>query len=169
MDDSGHARVKEYYENGHFKSRTNYVTRMVTLADGMIETLDKPKPLDIVPAKTVTVVQHAAEFPGGGIMEWTSYLSRNLHTPRPLIDIAGPNTKDTVVVEFLLNKTGQIGIFLSGDLRNGLPILTLCVLFNPAPTGSLLNKTEKLSYTDTGKALPTRSEINLPILLIPIK
>ena len=65
MDDSGHARVKEYYENGHFKSRTNYVTRMVTLADGMIETLDKPKPLDTVPAKTVTVVQHAAEFPGG--------------------------------------------------------------------------------------------------------
>ena len=42
-------------------------------------------------------------------MEWTSYLSRNLHTPRRLIDIAGPNTKATVVVEFLINKTGQIG------------------------------------------------------------
>lgn len=33
--------------------------------DNTLKICDKPKPLDTVPAKTVTVVQHAAEFRGG--------------------------------------------------------------------------------------------------------
>jgi hypothetical protein len=108
MDDSGHARVEEYFENGRFKSRTDYTRRVVTLADGTIESLDKPKPTDTVPAKMFTVVQHAAEFPGG-INAWTAYLGRTLHTPDRLLEISRSGTKATVGVEFIVNKTGQIG------------------------------------------------------------
>jgi hypothetical protein len=108
MDDSGRARVEEYFENGRFKSRTNYALRTITLADGTKESLDKPKPADTVPAKVFTVVQHAAEFPGG-LNAWTAYLGRNLHTPSRLVDISRPGTKAMVGVEFIVNKTGQIG------------------------------------------------------------
>lgn len=108
MDDSGHARVEEYFENSRFKSRTNYALRTVTLADGTTKSLDKPKPADTVPAKVFTVVQHAAEFPGG-LKAWTGYLMRNLHTPARLVEISRPNTKATVVVEFIVNKAGKIG------------------------------------------------------------
>lgn len=111
MDDSGHARIEEYFENGHFKSRTDYISRKVTLADGSTEPLN-PKPLDTVPAKTFKVVQRAAAFPGG-LPAWSAYLQGNLHTPKRLVDLSRPNTKATVVVEFVISKTGKVdGLFI---------------------------------------------------------
>lgn len=108
IDDTGKAWIEEYYEDSRFKSRTNYRTRTVTLADGTTESLDKPKAPDTVTVKTFTVVQRAAEFPGG-IPAWSAYLSRNLHTPERLLELSRPNTKATVGVEFIINKQGQIG------------------------------------------------------------
>lgn len=109
MNDSGRATIQEYFENGRFKSRTNYITRIVTLADGTTEPLDKPKPKDTAaPEKAVTIIQRAAEFPGG-IQAWTHYLTGHLHTPERLVSLSIPNTKATVVVEFVVLKTGKIG------------------------------------------------------------
>ncbi len=107
MDDSGRWRAEEYFEKGHFKSRTNFVSRMITHADGTTEPLDKPRRPDSLPAKTIMVVQQAAEFPGG-IPAWTAYLSQNLHTPARLMRIIGPNAKATVRVEFIINRNGKI-------------------------------------------------------------
>jgi len=107
LNDSGRAKMEDYFENGKFKSRTNYVSRTITLADGTKEPLDKPKPVDTVPEKTFTVVQVAADFPGG-IPAWTNYLRYNLHTPERLLSVSRPDTKCTVVVDFTIHKDGKV-------------------------------------------------------------
>lgn len=136
-DDSGRARLEEYFENSRFKSRTNYTTRTIILADGTIEPLDKPKHIDTASAKTVTVVQHAASFPGG-LPAWSSYLMHNLHTPARLLELSRPNTKATVGVEFIVNKEGHIGdVFIwrsyewSADLE-AIRVIKTAPDWNPA-------------------------------------
>ena len=54
------------------------------------------------------MVQVAADFPGG-IPAWTNYLSQNLHTPERLLSVSRPDTKCTVVVDFLVQKDGKVG------------------------------------------------------------
>ncbi len=111
-DDSLRAQVKEYYENGHFISRTNYLTKTITLPDGKTEPLDKPQPKDSVGDKTFTVTQVAAEFEGG-LKGWMAYLSNNLKTPDRFISLSRPGTKATVGIDFYVNKEGFIsGVFI---------------------------------------------------------
>jgi protein TonB len=56
--------------------------------------------------KVFTVVQIAAEFPGG-IQGWTKYLERNLNRDVPN-DNGAPPGKYTVIVSFIVSKTGAI-------------------------------------------------------------
>ncbi len=56
--------------------------------------------------KVFTVVQIAAEFPGG-IAAWTKYLERNLNRDLP-VENGAPPGKYTVVVSFIVSKTGDI-------------------------------------------------------------
>ena len=56
--------------------------------------------------KVFTVVQIAAEFPGG-IPAWTKYLERNLNRDLP-VENGAPPGKYTVVVSFIVSKTGDI-------------------------------------------------------------
>lgn len=56
--------------------------------------------------KVFTVVQIAAEFPGG-LPAWTKYLERNLNRDVPN-DNGAPPGKYTVVVSFIVSKTGTI-------------------------------------------------------------
>ena len=56
--------------------------------------------------KVFTVVQIAAEFPGG-IPAWTKYLERNLNRDLPVNNGAPPG-KYTVVVSFIVDKNGGI-------------------------------------------------------------
>ena len=108
LNDSGRASVEEYFEDGHFKSRTNYISRKVTLADGTTESLDKPKLPDTAVSRLFTVIQIGAEFPGG-LKAWSAFLSQNLHTPNRLLELSRPNTTATVGVQFIVNKNGKIG------------------------------------------------------------
>mgnify|MGYP001792854516 FL=1 len=52
------------------------------------------------------MVQIAAEFPGG-IPAWTKYLERNLNRDLP-VENGAPPGKYTVVVTFIVSKTGDI-------------------------------------------------------------
>jgi len=56
--------------------------------------------------KVFTVVQIAAEFPGG-LPAWTKYLERNLNRELP-VENGAPPGKYTVVVSFIVSKTGDI-------------------------------------------------------------
>lgn len=56
--------------------------------------------------KVFTVVQIPAEFPGG-LPQWTKYLERNLNRDLP-VDNGAPPGKYTVVVSFIVSKTGDI-------------------------------------------------------------
>lgn len=56
--------------------------------------------------KVFTVVQIAAEFPGG-IPAWSKYLERNLNRDLP-VENGAPPGKYTVVVSFIVSKTGAI-------------------------------------------------------------
>lgn len=56
--------------------------------------------------KVFTVVQIAAEFPGG-LPAWTKYLERNLNSDIP-VDNGAPPGKYTVIVSFIVSKTGDI-------------------------------------------------------------
>ncbi len=56
--------------------------------------------------KVFTVVQIAAEFPGG-LPAWTKYLERNLNHDLP-VENGAPPGKYTVVVSFIVSKTGDI-------------------------------------------------------------
>ena len=56
--------------------------------------------------KVFTVVQIAAEFPGG-LPAWTKYLERNLIRDLP-VENGAPPGKYTVVVSFIVSKTGDI-------------------------------------------------------------
>jgi periplasmic protein TonB len=56
--------------------------------------------------KIFTVVQIAAEFPGG-IEGWTKYLTRNLNSGLPA-ENGAPTGRYTVIVSFIVDKTGAI-------------------------------------------------------------
>jgi len=56
--------------------------------------------------KVFTVVQIPAEFPGG-LSAWTKYLQRNLNSDIP-VQNGAPAGKYTVVVSFIVDKTGTI-------------------------------------------------------------
>jgi len=56
--------------------------------------------------KVFTVVQIAAEFPGG-LPAWSKYLERNLNRDLP-VENGAPPGKYTVVVSFIVSKTGDI-------------------------------------------------------------
>lgn len=56
--------------------------------------------------KVFTVVQIAAEFPGG-LSAWQKYLERNLNRDLP-VDNGAPPGKYTVTVSFIVDKTGVI-------------------------------------------------------------
>ncbi len=56
--------------------------------------------------KVFTVVQIPAEFPGG-LPAWTKYLQRNLNSDIP-VQNGAPAGKYTVVVSFIVDKTGKI-------------------------------------------------------------
>ena len=56
--------------------------------------------------KVFTVVQIAAEFPGG-LPAWTKYLERNLNRDLP-VENGAPPGKYTVTVSFIVSKTGDI-------------------------------------------------------------
>jgi protein TonB len=56
--------------------------------------------------KVFTVVQIAAEFPGG-LPAWTKYLERTLNRDLP-VENGAPPGKYTVVVSFIVSKTGDI-------------------------------------------------------------
>ncbi len=56
--------------------------------------------------KIFTVVQIAAEFPGG-LNGWTKYLQRNLNSSLP-VENGAPSGKYTVVVSFIVSKDGSI-------------------------------------------------------------
>ena len=56
--------------------------------------------------KVFTVVQIAAEYPGG-LPAWTKYLERNLNRDLP-VENGAPPGKYTVVVSFIVSKTGDI-------------------------------------------------------------
>lgn len=56
--------------------------------------------------KVFTVVQIAAEFPGG-LPAWTKYLERNLNRDLP-VENGAPPGKYTVVVSFIVSKDGSI-------------------------------------------------------------
>ena len=56
--------------------------------------------------KVFTVVQIAAEFPGG-LAAWQKYLERNLNRDLP-VDNGAPPGKYTVTVSFIVDKTGVI-------------------------------------------------------------
>lgn len=56
--------------------------------------------------KVFTVVQIAAEFPGG-LPAWQKYLERNLNRDLP-VDNGAPPGKYTVTVSFIVSKTGDI-------------------------------------------------------------
>lgn len=56
--------------------------------------------------KVFTVVQIPAEFPGG-LPAWTKYLERNLNRDLP-VENGAPPGKYTVVVSFIVSKTGAI-------------------------------------------------------------
>ena len=56
--------------------------------------------------KVFTVVQIPAEFPGG-LPAWTKYLERNLNRDLP-VNNGAPPAKYTVVVSFIVDKTGAI-------------------------------------------------------------
>ena len=56
--------------------------------------------------KIFTVVQIAAEFPGG-LPAWTKFLERNLNRDLP-VENGAPPGKYTVVVSFIVSKTGDI-------------------------------------------------------------
>lgn len=53
-----------------------------------------------------TVVQIEAEFPGGRA-QWSKYLERNLNSSLP-VDNGAPAGKYTVVVSFIVDKTGKV-------------------------------------------------------------
>ncbi len=56
--------------------------------------------------KVFTVVQIAAEFPGG-LPAWSKYLERNLNRDLP-VENGAPPGKYTVIVSFIVSKTGDI-------------------------------------------------------------
>ncbi len=56
--------------------------------------------------KVFTVVQIPAEFPGG-LPAWSKYLERNLNSDIP-VDNGAPPGKYTVIVSFIVSKTGDI-------------------------------------------------------------
>jgi protein TonB len=56
--------------------------------------------------KVFTVVQIAAEFPGG-LAQWGKYLERNLNRDLP-VENGAPPGKYTVIVSFIVSKTGDV-------------------------------------------------------------
>lgn len=74
----------------------------VEKATGVVEAPKAEEDYD----KVFTVVQIAAEFPGG-LPAWTKYLERNLNRDLP-VENGAPPGKYTVVVSFIVSKTGDI-------------------------------------------------------------
>lgn len=82
--------------------------------DGIVAPIIESKGTGIAEAPKVveaidevfTVVQIAAEFPGG-VTAWQKYLERNLNRDLP-VDQGAPSGKYTVTVSFIVDKTGRI-------------------------------------------------------------
>ena len=74
----------------------------VEKATGVVEAPKAEEDYD----RVFTVVQIAAEFPGG-LPAWTKYLERNLNRDLP-VENGAPPGKYTVVVSFIVSKTGDI-------------------------------------------------------------
>lgn len=68
-------------------------------------TVEAPKVVDAID-EVFTVVQIAAEFPGG-VAAWQKYLERNLNRDLP-VDQGAPIGKYTVTVSFIVDKSGRI-------------------------------------------------------------
>ena len=67
--------------------------------------VEAPKVVEAID-EVFTVVQIAAEFPGG-VSAWQKYLERNLNRDLP-VDQGAPSGKYTVTVSFIVDKTGNI-------------------------------------------------------------
>lgn len=67
--------------------------------------VEAPKVVEAID-EVFTVVQIAAEFPGG-LAAWQKYLERNLNRDLP-VDQGAPSGKYTVTVSFIVDKTGNI-------------------------------------------------------------
>jgi len=78
------------------------VAPLVEKGSGVVEAPKQEEDYD----KVFTVVQIAAEFPGG-LPAWTKYLESNLNRDLP-VENGAPPGKYTVVVSFIVSKTGDI-------------------------------------------------------------
>ena len=106
LDDSGHAKQKAVYYRGKLLERIDYAAKMVYRPGQAPEPLDKPGKEDGHDT-TITVVQIAAQFPGG-LRGWTKYLERNLKTPDRFLSLSTPGRKASVGVEFFVSKEGNV-------------------------------------------------------------
>ncbi len=103
-NDGAEIVLQEEYYRGRLKQRADYRNRRITYADGRVESLDKEEDEE---GKIYTVVQVEASFPGG-LTGWRTYLEKNLDTPERFINMVKGNGKATVVVNFKVNKQGEV-------------------------------------------------------------
>lgn len=108
LDDSLHSKVEEYFENGKFQMRKNYITRIITYSDGSTRTFAEiEKEESKQETKEDTVIQIPAEFEGG-IPAWSNYIAKNVVTPERLLSLARGGTKAVVGILFIVDKEGLI-------------------------------------------------------------
>jgi hypothetical protein len=111
--------------------------------------------------KVFTVVQIAAEFPGG-LPAWTKYLERNLNSDLP-VENGAPPGKYTVVVSFIVSKTGDISdVSAENDPGYGNKAEADPCNHRKAQNGSLRYRTEGTLSTVTNKVLLSRYRKNKP-------
>ena len=90
--------------------------------------------------KVFTVVQIAAEYPGG-LAAWSKYLERNLNRDLP-VENGAPPGKYTVIVSFIVSKTGDVSeVAAENDPGYGTKAEAVRVI-QKGPNGNPLYKTD---------------------------
>lgn len=100
MDQMEKTKISNYSQNG--TADDGIVAAPVEASIGKVEPLEKEPDYESI----FNVVQIPSEFPGGK-EAWQKYLERNLNRDLP-VDNGAPVGKYTVVVTFIVDKTGAI-------------------------------------------------------------
>ncbi len=104
FDDSSKPRIVDEFEFGLLIKRTNYDRKLVFYPNGTKMSFDSTTASDTEKDSTIKI---PAKYKGD-LKGWSNYLSKNMQTPIRFMQISGPDSKCTVVVDFTIDTKGKV-------------------------------------------------------------
>lgn len=104
FDDSSKPRIVDEFEFGRLIKRTNYSRKLVLYPNGNKVSLDSTTATN---GENDSTNKIPAKYKGD-LKGWSNYLSKNMQTPTRFMQISGPDSKCTIIVDFLIDTKGKV-------------------------------------------------------------